>query len=139
MPTSTIDPELARSFEDASAALIDRIREAIRDFHAAPPHGWEAWEVWRTPEPWEGRALTNLERYHGNLQAALRAYHAGDITQITRQAGSYRGLAKDLDFSFAWMTQENRLAVEEALDRVVTVAARIDHLGYDELERTGRL
>jgi len=47
--TSTIDPELAKSFEDASAVLIDRIRQAIRGFHEAPPHGWETWERWRTP------------------------------------------------------------------------------------------
>ena len=70
--TSTIDPKLVRSFEDASAALIERIREAIRDFYAAQPADWETWELWRTPKPWEGRALTNLERYHSHLQAAMR-------------------------------------------------------------------
>ena len=37
------------------------------------------------------------------------------------------------------MTEQNRLAVEEALDRVVMVADRIHRLGYDELERAGRL
>jgi hypothetical protein len=137
--TSTIDPELARSLEDASTALIDRIRRAIDDFHAAPPHGWETWEMWRTPKPWEGRVLPNLERYHDHLQAALRAYAAGDITQITHEAGSYKGLAKDLDFDFAWMTEQNRAAVEQAISRVVHVASRIHRLGYDELERAGRL
>ena len=74
--------------------------------------------MWRTPKPWEGRALTNLERYHGDLQSALRAYDAGDISPITREAGSYKRLAKDLDFDFAWMTEQNRLAVEEATSRL---------------------
>ena len=137
--TSPIDPELARSFDDASASLIGRIRQAIDDFHAAPPHGWETWELWRTPKPWETRVLTNLQRYHDHLQSALRAYERGDITQITNEAGSYKGLAKDLDFDFSWMTEPNRSAVEEAISRVVHVANRVHQLGYDELERMGRL
>ena len=137
--TSTIDPELARSLEEASAALIERIRAAIRDFYAAQPAGWETWELWRTPKPWEGRALTNLERYHSHLQAAMRAYQAGDIEPITLEAASYGGLAKDLDFDRAWMTEQNQEAVQQAVRQVVRVADRIHRLGYDELEKTGRL
>ena len=137
--TSTIDPELVRSLEDASAALIERIREAIRDFYAAQPADWETWELWRTPKPWEGRALTNLERYHSHLQAAMGACQAGDIEPITLEAASYGGLSKDLDFDKAWMTEQNQEAVQQAVRQVVRVADRIHRLGYDELEKTGRL
>jgi hypothetical protein len=137
--SSTIDPELARSLEVASTALIDLIRQAVRDFRAAPPHGSEAWELWRTPEPWESRVLSNLERYHRHLQEAVNAFKAGDIRPITLEASSYAGLSKDLDFDTRWMTEQNRIAFEEALDRVVMVADRIHRLGYDELERTGRV
>jgi hypothetical protein len=137
--TSTIDPQLPRSLEDASAALIDRIRKAIRDFRAAPADGSDAWESWRTPQPWETRVLSNLERYHRHLKAAVTSYDAGDIKPITHEASSYAGLAKDLDFDVRWMTEQNRSAFEEALNRVVMVADRIHRLGYDELERTGRV
>jgi hypothetical protein len=123
--SSPIDPELLRSFEDASAALADCIRAAVRGFYADPPHGWEAWELWRTPEPWETRVLSNLERYHGHLQAALRAYHAGDIRRITHAAGAYKGLAKDIEFDTGWMTEQNRLAVDRAIEQVVRALAEI--------------
>ena len=139
MTNSAIDPNLPRSLEDASARLIDRIRQAIRDFRTAPPDGSDAWESWRTPQPWETRVLSNLERYHRHLKAAVTAYDAGDIKPITHEASSYAGLSKDLDFDTRWMTEQNRLAVEEALDHVVIVADRIHRLGYDELERAGLL
>jgi hypothetical protein len=136
---TAIDPNLPRSLEDASTQLIDRIRQAIRDFRAAPPDGSDVWESWRTPQPWETRVLSNLERYHRHLKEAIAAYDAGDIKPITHEASSYAGLAKDLDFDMRWMTEPNRSAFEEALDRVVMVADRIHRLGYDELARTGRM
>jgi hypothetical protein len=88
--------------------VIDRIRKAIRDFRAAPPDGSDAWESWRTPQPWETRVLSNLERYHRHLKAAVTSYDAGDIKPITHEASSYAGLAKDLDFDVRWMTAQNR-------------------------------
>ena len=73
------------------------------------------------------------------VHAALLAYEGGDIEPITLEAASYAGLSKDLDgYRVDWMTEPNRLAFEEALDRVVMVADRIHRLGYDELERTDR-
>jgi hypothetical protein len=138
--TSTIDPELARSFEDASAALIDRVRQAIRDFHAAPPDHRMAWESRSTPKRWETRVLPNLEEYHSGVQVALRALQAGDIEPITLEAASYAGLSKDLDgYHMDWMLEQDRLAVDEAIHRVVGVADQIHRLGYDELEKTGRV
>ena len=92
MPTSTIDSELARSLEDASAALIDRIRQAIGVFRAASPDYQAAWELRSTPKDWETQVLSNLEEYHSGVQAALRAYQGGDIEPITLEAASYKGL-----------------------------------------------
>jgi hypothetical protein len=137
--TSAIDPELARSFEDASAGLLDRIREAIRNFRAASPDDQVDWELRSTPREWETRVLSNLEEYHSGVQAALRAYQSGDIEPITLEAASYKGLSKDLDgYRLDWMTEQNRLAVEEAIGRVVRVASRIHRLGDDELTSMGR-
>jgi hypothetical protein len=137
--TSTIDSELAQSFVDASAALIDRVRQAIRAFRAAPPEYQAAWELRSTPTAWETRVLTNLHEYHDGVQAALRAYHNGDIEPITLEAASYKGLSKDLDgYRLDWMTEQNRVAVEDAIRQVVRVANRIHHLGDDELTRMGR-
>ena len=84
---SPIDPELARSFEDASATLIGRIRQAIRTFTQRHPR-LGAWELWRTPKPWETRVLSNLERYHRHLKAAVTAYDTGDIKPITDEASA---------------------------------------------------
>ena len=136
---STIDPALAGSLQEAGAALIDSIRRAIHDFYAAPPAGWQAWELWRKPEPWETRVLPNLEDYQRDIQSALRAHRAGDIKPITRAAANYGGLSKDLEFDMAWRTEQNRLAVEQAARQVVRVADRIHRLGYEELEKAGRL
>jgi hypothetical protein len=137
--TSAIDPALAGSLEQASATLIERINTAIRDFYERPPQDWEAWETWRTPRPWEARALPNLAELHDELQAARRSHQAGDIRPITLVASSYKGLSKDLDFDFRWMTDRDRLAVEEAIGQIVLAADQIHRLGYHELERTGRL
>src|SRR5262245_48218948 len=137
--TSAIDPELPQSLEAASVVLIDLIRKAINDFRAAPPPGSEAWETWRTPRPWEARALPNLAELHNELRAARRAHQAGDIRPLTLVASSYKGLSKDLEFDLKWMTERDRLAVEEAIGQVVLAADQIHRLGYHELERTGRL
>jgi hypothetical protein len=137
---TSIEPDLARSFEDASATLIDRIRQAIRDFRAAPSDEQAEWELRSMPREWETRVLSNLGEYHRGVHAALRAYEVGDIEPITLEAASYAGLSKELDgYRVDWMTEPNRLAYEEALDRVIMVADRIHRLGYGELERSGRL
>jgi hypothetical protein len=138
--TSTIGPELAHSFEDASADLIESIRRAIRGFQTAPPDHRAAWESRQMPQLWETEVLPNLEDYHNYVQAALRAYHSGDIRLITREAASYKGLSKDMDgYHMDWMLEPDRLAVGEAIHRVIGVADQIHRLGYHELERTGRL
>jgi hypothetical protein len=98
MATATIDLELIRFLEYASAQLIARIRDAIHGLYASPPPGWETWEAWRTPKPWETRVLPNLERYHRDLRTTLRACDAGDIEPITLAAAAYVGLSKDLEF-----------------------------------------
>jgi hypothetical protein len=137
---SAIDPELARSFESASGALIERIRQAIRNFHAAPSDHRMAWESRNMPKRWETRVLGNLEEYHSGVQAAFRAYQGGDIEPITLEAASYKGLSKDLDgYNMDWMLEQDRLAVEDAIHGVIDVADQIHRLGYEELERTGRL
>lgn len=82
--------------------------------------------------------LPHLEEYHSNLQAALRASHAGDITKITREAASFAGLSEDLEFDMGWMTEQNQSAVQRAIDRVVMVADQIHRLGYKALTSTGR-
>jgi hypothetical protein len=139
MNAANIDRALATSLEEASAELIARVRKAIQSFYTNPPQGWEAWENWRTPKPWETRVAPNLDLYHGDVQAALRAYHTGDIRPITLAAASYVGLSKDLDFDMSWMTEENRTAIDSAVEHVVTVAYRIHRLGYEALKNTGRL
>lgn len=138
MATSDIDPQLARTLEQASTELMARIRQAIRDFHASPPQDSASWEAWRTPKPWETRVLPNLERSHGDLQEARRAHAAGDIKPITVAAAGYAGLSKDLDFDMRWMTAPDEAAVTEAISQVVSVADRIHRLGYDVLSKTGR-
>ncbi len=138
MPTATIDPELIKTFEHASAQLIARVRDAISSFYSSPPSGWEAWDTWRTPKPWETRVLPNIERYQLDLGTAARAYEAGDIKPITLTAASFAGLSKDLEFDMSWMTEQNRMAVQKAVDQVVTVADKIHRLGYEALTTTGR-
>lgn len=126
-----IDERLAVSFQSASADLIQVIRKAIKDFYETPPQGWEAWDRWRTPEPWNARVLPNLEKYHINVQKALAALHAGDFMPITLAAASYAGLSKDLDFDRSWMTKENQEAVEKAVVEAVAIADQIHLIGYD--------
>jgi len=75
--------------------------------------------------------LPNLERYHSDLQAAMRAYHAGDIMPITLAAASYAGLSKDLEFDMSWMTEQDRAAVQKGVQQVVAVADRIHRLTSD--------
>jgi len=137
MANATIDRELARSFEHGSAELIASVRNAINEFYANLPQGWEAWETWRTPKPWEARVLPNLERYHSDLKTALRAYHVGDILPITHAAASYAGLSKDLEFDMRWMTDQNRATLKKCIQELVMVADRIHHLGYEALRGTG--
>jgi hypothetical protein len=137
--TSSIDSELVRSFENASAALIESIREALRNFRATSPDNQAAWESRSTPSDWETRVLSNLQKYHDHLKIALPEYRAGDITRITRVAGTYKGLSKHLDgYALDWATEHNRLAVDAAVDRVVELADQIHRLGNAELTRMGR-
>jgi len=138
MNAANIDHALASSLEQASAALIARVREAIHSFYMSPPQGWETRDAWKTPKPWETRVLPNLDRYHSDLQAALRAYNAGDIRPLRLAAAGYAGLSRDLEFDMSWMTEQNRTAAQNAIERVVTVADRIHRLGYDVLKNTGR-
>jgi hypothetical protein len=126
-----IAPQLLRSFESATAQLTSRIRDAIHDFYTTPPIGWEVWESWRTPKPWETRALPNLERYHQELKTALGAYDAGDIKPITLIAASYAGLSKDLEFDMTWMKESNQRKVQEAVEQVVLIADKIHRIGYE--------
>jgi hypothetical protein len=92
------------------------------------------------PRQWETRVLANPEGYHRNVQSALQACRAGDIKPITLAASSYGGLSKDLDgYHMQWMLEPDQVAVDEGIDRVVSVADRIHRLSYDELERAGRL
>lgn len=137
--STTIDAKLAKTFESASAELTARIRAAISEFYAKPPHGWQAWEFRRTPKPWEERVLTNLENYHKELESALRAYQTGDVKPITLAAAGYAGLSKDMEFDMNWMTDANRLAIREAVTDLVLVADSIHRLGYAELAKAGRL
>lgn len=139
MAAQGITPELANALQSASEQLIAAVRTALDDFQASPPAGWQSWETWRTPRPWKDKALPNLERYHADLHGALRAHQAGDIKPITTAAAGYAGLAKDLDFDTRWMTEENRLAVDQAVDRLVEVAGDIHRLGYEALAKAGRL
>jgi hypothetical protein len=137
---SAINLELARSFEDASAALIHSIRQAITVFRTGPPDYQADWESRSTPQDWEKQVLSNLQRYHSGVRAALHAYRGGDIKPITLEAARYKGLSKGLDgYRMDWMTEQNRFAVEEAMDRVMGAADEIHRLGYDELEKAGRL
>jgi hypothetical protein len=135
----TIDKNLARSLELASAHLIAKVRKAIEDFYANQPTGWQTWEIWRTPQPWKERVLPNLEQYHAELEKAMRALQAGDIKPLTLWGATYVGLGKDLDFDMRWMTEQNRLAVDEAVDRLVGVAGTIHRLGYEALAKVGRI
>jgi hypothetical protein len=138
MLTSSINPVLARSLEEASAALIESIRKAIRNFYAAPIAHRTAYHSGSTLNFWETRVLSNLENYHGNVQAALRAYRDGEIEPITIEGASYKGLSKAIDSDMNWALEQDRLAVDEALDRVVGVADQIHRLGNAELTRMGR-
>jgi hypothetical protein len=138
MATATIDPELIRSLEYASAQLTARIRDAIDGFYASLPPEWVTWETRRTPKPWETRVLPNLERYHQDLKTALQAYDAGDIKPITLAAAAYAGLSKDLEFDMSWMIEQDRIAVQKVVDQVVTIADQIHRLGYEALTTDGR-
>ena len=133
MTNTTIDNKLARSFQSASADLIARIREAIHVFYSRPPQGWESWDNWRTPKPWEARVLPNLDGYHKGLEKAIEAFQAGDMMPITLAAATYAGLSKDLDLDSTWMTKQHQLAVQEAVEKVVAVADQIHRLGYEAL------
>src|SRR3989442_392679 len=127
--TSAINPELAQSLEDASAALIESIRKAIRNFYASPADHRRAFQSGSTLKFWETRVLSNLEKYHGNVQAALRAYRGGDIEPITIEGASYKGISKAIDADMYWALKQDRSAVDEAIDRVVGVADQIHRLG----------
>lgn len=133
-----IDHKLAIAFQSASANLITVIRKAIDDFYVAPPHGWEAWERWRTPEPWKDRVVPNLEKCHLGLQKELLALDAGDYMPITLAAASYAGLSKDLDYDRSWMSNENQEAVRKAVAELVSIAHRIHRIGYDLSKKDGR-
>jgi hypothetical protein len=136
--TETIDREMIEFFENASAQLIASVQDAIHHFYASPPTGWEAWESWRTPKPWETRALPNLESYHQELKTALGACDAGDIKPITLIAASYAGLSKDLEFDTTWMKESNQRKVRKAVEQVVLIADKIYRIGYEALTITGR-
>ena len=131
--SSSIEGSLAKALRSASAELIACIRKAIRDFYSRPPQGWEAWDSWRTPRPWEARALPNLADYHKDLEKAIDAFKAGDLMPITLAAASYAGLSKDLDFDTSWMTKQHQAAVQNAVEKVVLVADQIHRIGYDAM------
>jgi hypothetical protein len=136
--SSSIDPELAHSLEHASAALMESIREAIHNFYAAEEDHRRAFQSGSTLNFWETRVLSNLEQYHQSVQAALGAYEAGDIEPITIAGASYKGISKAIDCDPEWALNQDRLAVDEAIDRVVGIADRIHRLGNAELTRMGR-
>jgi hypothetical protein len=138
--TTSIDPELVQAYEAASAALIARVRDAVGDFRAAPSDYLAAWKFRSTPTDCESRVLSNLEEYHDELLAASRTYRAGDIKPITLSASGYKSLSRDLDgYQMDWMTEENRVAVERAMEQVMSVADRIHRLGYRALKELGEV
>lgn len=137
--SASIDKKLVKSFESASRELLARIRVAIGDFYANPPQGWQAWELRRTPKPWEQRVIPNLENYHRELEAAMRAYQTGDVKPLTLAGAGYAGLSKDMEFDMEWMNEANRLAVRKAVADVVLIADEIHRLGYADLSKTGRI
>jgi hypothetical protein len=135
MGNKTIDSVAMKSLEIASSELMALISNVIQEFYDNPPEGAELLEPWRTPGPWVTRVLPNLERYHAELQMALRAYQAGDIKPLTLVAAGYAGLSKDIEFDMSWMPDGRRLAVQGAIQRVVIEADRIYRLGYETLTR----
>jgi len=130
MAMKMIDPDLVIALEHASSELIIQVRKAIYDFYQDSASGWEQWEKWRTPKPWEERVLTNLERYHNDLQAARKAYDEGDIRPIVYEAAAYAGLSKDMEFDDNWMSEQNQIAVHQAVREVAVLASQIHRLGY---------
>jgi hypothetical protein len=137
--SSALEPDLIRSFEHASATLIDRIRGAINRYHVAAKEQRADGQARSTPQAWERRVLPNLENSHRHVQAAVDLYRQGDITRLAQEAGAYAGLSKDLDgYQMDWMVEDDRRAVEEAITDMVLVADRIHRLGYEELERISR-
>lgn len=138
MADASINDALVSSFGQASAELTMHIRKAIQYFYANQPADSKNWEAWRTPKPWEERALPNLEQYHDDFQKAVNDYIAGDVEPLTLWAASYVGLSKDLDFDMRWMTDPHRSAVEQAIEQVVVITYEIHRLGYDALVKAGR-
>jgi hypothetical protein len=135
--TATImtDPDFINSFENASFELLNHVRKAIDDFYQHPPPDWEQWENWRTPKLWQDRVIPILDRYHNNLKIAKQAFDQGDISPIVYEAASYSGISKDLEYDMSWMTEQNEIAVQQAIRNIALSANQIYRVGYELLSQ----
>jgi len=134
--TASIPAEDVRALEAAGSELMRCIRTAVREFRENPPAGSGAWEEYRTPDPWETRALPNLELYQRDLRQAVSALGSGELRPMVRISSCYTSLSKDMEFDFSWMAPARRIAVRKAIDTVVEVADRIHRAGYKALAET---
>jgi hypothetical protein len=131
-----ITKEMVQEFDRRSRDLIGAIKKAIGDFYADPPAGWERWENWRTPHPWETKAMPNLSCYQEDIDNAISAFDMGDFHPIDKVGSYYSSLSKDMDFDMTWMTENDRIAITKSIDAATEIADRIHRIGYEMRHRS---
>lgn len=120
-----LDEAMVREMLDADVAYLEAVKKALADFKAQPPAGWEQWDGWRKPDPWETVVLPHLERYREWSEEALRELKAGNPARAFEVATAQLGLSKKVDFDLGWATPANQQAMEAALDRVSAAVDRV--------------
>lgn len=122
---SSLDESMIQELLDADVAFIGAVQKALADFQAAAPAGWQQWEAWRKPDPWQTTVLPHLQRYEQASQEALQEFRAGRPDRAFAAATGQMGLSKKIDYDLGWATPENQQALEAALDRLDAAADRI--------------
>jgi hypothetical protein len=125
MTQTGLDEAMIQELLDADVAFSDAVQKALGDFHAAAPAGWQQWEPWRKPDPWQDTVLPHLQKYREWSEEALREFKSGNPARAFEAASGQMGLSKKIDYDLGWATPENQQALEAALDRVDAAADRI--------------
>jgi hypothetical protein len=137
MINATIGNELLKAAETFSAAIIKSLEDAKK---LGYPLNWKMARKTDDKDLYPQRAfgdtaLVILEDYKNTVSSSLKSLATNDWRPLWEISGMYKGLSKQMDFDFEWMTPENKEATFTAMDNLIGIACEISRLGHEQQNR----